>query len=284
MAKYDSFTSCSCWKWFTERQALKLPSSTWLSFVTTGSYFSFFTCKVKTLPGWRSTSWKCRSVSAQESRSWTSPCSTSPSTTRMRQQLLSWASPAPCTLSLRWKFRGFKEDLSTYLPGAERSWSSIPGWLEDLPDEHPKHVVQLDQDLPQQDDEHLLRDLVRHQDELRVGFVYKCKYTIHLQYKVSEHVGALRGQHFRGEPADDVGPGGAGDGQPTLANSQVPQAWWNGRWPLVLWNILTPLFQMTTGAVLKYLLEGCLNIRVLCYSLYEDQVCVPLLLPYFLFT
>jgi len=28
---------------------------------------------------------------------------------------------------------------------------------------------------------------------------------------------------------------------------------------------------MTTGAVLKYLLEGCLNIRVLCYSLYEDQ-------------
>ena len=99
-----------------------------------------------------------------------------------------------------------------------------------------------------------------------------------------EHVGALRGQHFRGEPADDVGPGGPGDGQPTLANSQVPQAWWNGRWPLVLWNILTSLFQMTTGAVLKYLLEGCLNIRVLCYSLYEDQVFVPLLLPYFLFT
>ena len=126
--------------------------------------------RVKTLPGWRSTSWKCRSVSAQESRSWTSPCSTSPSTTRMRRQLLSWASPAPCTLSLRWKFRGFEEDLPTYLPGAERSWSSIPGWLEDLPDEHPKHVVQLDQDLPQQDDEHLLRDLVRHQDELRVGF------------------------------------------------------------------------------------------------------------------
>ena len=29
---------------------------------------------------------------------------------------------------------------------------------------------------------------------------------------------------------------------------------------------------MTTGSVLKYLLEGCLNIRVLCYSLYEDQV------------
>ena len=128
--------------------------------------------RVKTLPGWRSTSWKCRSVSAQESRSWTSPCSTSPSTTRMRQLLLSWASPAPCTLSLRWKFRGFNEDLPTYLPGAERSWSSIPGWLEDLPDEHPKHVVQLDQDLPQQDDEHLLRDLVRHQDELRVGFFF----------------------------------------------------------------------------------------------------------------
>ena len=101
---------------------------------------------------------------------------------------------------------------------------------------------------------------------------------------MSEHVGALRGQHLRGEPADDVGPGGAGDGQPTLANSQVPQAWWNGRWPLVLWNILTSLFQMTTGAVLKYLLEGCLNIRVLCYSLYEDQVCVSLLLSYFLFT
>ena len=31
------------------------------------------------------------------------------------------------------------------------------------------------------------------------------------------------------------------------------------------------LHQMTTGSVLKYLLEGCLNIRVLCYSLYEDQ-------------
>ena len=61
--------------------------------------------RVKTLPGWRSTSWKCRSVSAQESRSWTSPCSTSPSTTRMRQLLLSWASPVPCTLSLRWNFR-----------------------------------------------------------------------------------------------------------------------------------------------------------------------------------
>ena len=28
---------------------------------------------------------------------------------------------------------------------------------------------------------------------------------------------------------------------------------------------------MTSGWVLKYLLEGCLNIRVLCYSLYEDQ-------------
>ena len=70
--------------------------------------------RVKTLPGWQSTSWKCRSVSAQESRSWTSPCSTSPSTTRMRQQLLSWASPAPCTLSLRWKFRGFNEDLPTF--------------------------------------------------------------------------------------------------------------------------------------------------------------------------
>ena len=78
--------------------------------------------RVKTLPGWRSTSWKCRSVSAQESRSWTSPCSTSPSTTRMRQQLLSWASPAPCTLSLRWKFRGFEEDLLTLLA---RSWEIL---------------------------------------------------------------------------------------------------------------------------------------------------------------
>ena len=38
------------------------------------------------------------------------------------------------------------------------------------------------------------------------------------------------------------------------------------------WNIFHVVHQMTSGWVLKYLLEGCLNIRVLCYSLYEDQV------------
>ena len=37
------------------------------------------------------------------------------------------------------------------------------------------------------------------------------------------------------------------------------------------WNIFHVVHQMTSGWVLKYLLEGCLNIRVLCYSLYEDQ-------------
>ena len=37
------------------------------------------------------------------------------------------------------------------------------------------------------------------------------------------------------------------------------------------WNIFHVVHQMTSGWVLKYLLDGCLNIRVLCYSLYEDQ-------------
>ena len=41
---------------------------------------------------------------------------------------------------------------------------------------------------------------------------------------------------------------------------------------LSVWKASHVIYQMTTGSVLKYLLEGCLNIRVLCYSLYEDQV------------
>ena len=38
MKKHERFISCSCWRWFTERLAYKLPSSTWLSFATTGSF------------------------------------------------------------------------------------------------------------------------------------------------------------------------------------------------------------------------------------------------------
>ena len=29
--------------------------------------------------------------------------------------------------------------------------------------------------------------------------------------------------------------------------------------------------QITTGSVLKYLVTDCLNLRVLCYTMYEDQ-------------
>ena len=63
-----------------------------------------------------------------------------------------------------------RKKLLTLHSGVERSWSSISGRFKDVPHEHREHVRQPHPHLPQQDDEHLLRDLVRHQDELRVGF------------------------------------------------------------------------------------------------------------------
>jgi len=50
---------------------------------------------------------------------------------------------------------------------------------------------------------------------------------------------------------------------------QAAQETFNPPWPSL--KSLKLGGMMTTGSVLKYLLEGCLNIRVLCYSLYEDQ-------------
>ena len=76
-----------------------------------------------------------------------------------------------------------RKKLLTLHSGVERSWGSISGWFKDVPHEHREHVRQPHPHLPQQDDEHLLWDLVRHQDQLWVGFIslYSQNFILHLR-------------------------------------------------------------------------------------------------------